>query len=102
MFWTVMNACIELQHIVDIIDLGDLTWNGTLYGAYFVVHGASGWTEGHYGDSIVYVNADGSRRPKDKYGNTWGCSHVSPTNSLDLISKLKIPPERRHCNCTLG
>lgn len=65
----------------DTLD-GDLVFNGSTYGAYFVVHGASGDTKGHYGDSIQYVNADGTRRVKDANSNAWGCSHVR----LDAVS----------------
>ncbi|MER6356953.1 hypothetical protein ABT186_35380 [Streptomyces sp. NPDC001634] len=32
-----------------------LKWNGTMYGAYFVVHGAGGFADGHYGDKLAYV-----------------------------------------------
>jgi hypothetical protein len=51
---------------------GQLTWNGTKYGAYFVVHGAGGFADGHYGDKLSYVSAKGA---KLSGGWGWGCSH---------------------------
>ncbi|MEU6140166.1 cellulose binding domain-containing protein [Streptomyces sp. NPDC047081] len=49
-----------------------LKWNGSKYGAYFVVHGAGGWADGHFGDKLAYV--DGSGATQDG-GWDWGCSH---------------------------
>jgi hypothetical protein len=51
---------------------GQLAWNGTEYGAYFVVHGAGGFADGHFGDKLVYTGATGSRLSG---GWSWGCSH---------------------------
>ncbi|SDP40848.1 hypothetical protein SAMN04487981_12230 [Streptomyces sp. cf386] len=51
---------------------GQLTWNGTKYGAYFVVHGAGGFADGHFGDKLSYVSAKGG---KLSGGWGWGCSH---------------------------
>ncbi|WP_370079588.1 RNA polymerase sigma factor [Streptacidiphilus sp. MAP12-16] len=51
---------------------GQLAWNGSRYGAYFVVHGAGGPADGHYGDKLVYASADGTRQSG---GWDWGCSH---------------------------
>ncbi|MFI2207343.1 hypothetical protein ACH47Z_43135 [Streptomyces sp. NPDC020192] len=51
---------------------GQLTWNGTKYGAYFVVHGAGGFADGHYGDKPAYVSAKGGKLDG---GWSWGCSH---------------------------
>ncbi|MGW2703207.1 hypothetical protein [Streptomyces sp. NPDC001340] len=51
---------------------GRLTWNGTKYGAYFVVHGAGGLADGHYGDKLSYLSAKGA---KLSGGWSWGCSH---------------------------
>ncbi|WP_042410619.1 hypothetical protein [Streptacidiphilus carbonis] len=51
---------------------GRLAWNGTEYGAYFVVHGAGGFADGHFGDKLAYVGASGSRLSG---GWSWGCSH---------------------------
>ena len=51
---------------------GTLAWNGSRYGAYFVIHGVSGPAQGHYGDKLVYVNDSGKVLPG---GWGWGCSH---------------------------
>ncbi|MFF5183096.1 hypothetical protein ACFY30_04800 [Streptomyces sp. NPDC000345] len=51
---------------------GQLTWNGSKYGAYFVVHGAGGFADGHYGDKLTYLSAKGT---KLSGGWSWGCSH---------------------------
>jgi RNA polymerase sigma factor (sigma-70 family) len=51
---------------------GALRWNGTEFGAYFVIHGAGGPASGHYGDKLVYVNASGALVDG---GWDWGCSH---------------------------
>ncbi|MGQ4384934.1 hypothetical protein [Streptomyces sp. SAS_270] len=51
---------------------GQLAWNGTKYGAYFVVHGAGGWTDGHFGDKLMYLGSTGA---KLSGGWSWGCSH---------------------------
>ena len=51
---------------------GQLTWNGSKYGAYFVVHGAGGFADGHYGDKLSYISAKGA---KLSGGWGWGCSH---------------------------
>ena len=51
---------------------GQLAWNGKKYGAYFVVHGAGGFADGHYGDKLAYVGANGA---KQSGGWGWGCSH---------------------------
>jgi hypothetical protein len=51
---------------------GALAWNGQEYGAYFVVHGAGGPADGHFGDKLVYVSAAGRIRGG---GWPWGCSH---------------------------
>ncbi|WP_242435862.1 hypothetical protein [Streptomyces sp. Root369] len=51
---------------------GQLTWNGKKYGAYYVVHGAGGFADGHFGDKLSYVSAKGA---KLSGGWGWGCSH---------------------------
>ncbi|WP_416977883.1 RICIN domain-containing protein [Streptomyces sp. T028] len=51
---------------------GALRWNGSQYGAYFVVHGAGGFADGHYGDKQVYVDGTGTTKSG---GWDWGCSH---------------------------
>lgn len=51
---------------------GQLAWNGKKYGAYFVVHGAGGFADGHFGDKLAYVNPQGKKLGG---GWGWGCSH---------------------------
>ncbi len=51
---------------------GALAWNGKEYGAYFVIHGAGGFADGHFGDKLVYLSAAGKIRAG---GWAWGCSH---------------------------
>ncbi|MER5436549.1 RICIN domain-containing protein [Streptomyces sp. NPDC002588] len=51
---------------------GALRWNGSEYGAYFVVHGAGGFADGHYGDKLAYVDDAGTTKSG---GWDWGCSH---------------------------
>ncbi|MGP3982415.1 hypothetical protein [Streptomyces sp. KR80] len=51
---------------------GQLKWNGSKYGAYFVVHGAGGPADGHFGDKLAYVSARGAKLGG---GWNWGCSH---------------------------
>ncbi|MCO6009002.1 hypothetical protein NE236_28915 [Actinoallomurus purpureus] len=58
---------------------GSLAWNGTKYGAYFVVHGAGGFADGHFGDKLAYVSAAGKRASG---GWSWGCSHNEGTALL--------------------
>ncbi|MFE5814575.1 hypothetical protein ACFQ6S_14380 [Streptomyces sp. NPDC056479] len=68
---------------------GQLSWNGTKYGAYFVVHGAGGFADGHFGDKLSYVSAKGG---KLSGGWGWGCSHnegialhAEPTGSFTSL-----------------
>jgi len=58
---------------------GQLRWNGSKYGAYFVVHGAGGSADGHFGDKLQYVSSDGK---KASGGWNWGCSHNQGTALL--------------------
>ncbi|MDX2523422.1 hypothetical protein [Streptomyces europaeiscabiei] len=51
---------------------GQLAWNGKKYGAYFVVHGAGGFADGHFGDKLSYVGPKGKKLGG---GWGWGCSH---------------------------
>ncbi|MGP4047644.1 hypothetical protein [Streptomyces sp. 2A115] len=51
---------------------GQLAWNGKKYGAYFVVHGAGGFADGHFGDKLAYVSSKGA---KLSGGWGWACSH---------------------------
>lgn len=56
---------------------GDLVWSdeAELYGAYFVVEDYEGWAEGHFGDSIQYVNTNGTLEVIEGASSSWGCSH---------------------------
>ncbi|MGY1498619.1 RICIN domain-containing protein [Streptomyces sp. QTS52] len=67
---------------------GALKWNGSKYGAYFVVHGAGGFADGHYGDKLAYVDDAGTTKSG---GWDWGCSHnegiaLAPAASGDFPS----------------
>ncbi|WP_369030242.1 RICIN domain-containing protein [Streptomyces adonidis] len=67
---------------------GALKWNGSKYGAYFVVHGAGGFADGHYGDKLAYVDDTGAVKSG---GWDWGCSHnegiaLAPAASGDFPS----------------
>lgn len=56
---------------------GDLVWSdkAQLYGAYFVVTAYTGDATGHFGDSIQYVNSNGTLEVIDGASSSWGCSH---------------------------
>ena len=56
---------------------GDLVWSdeAELYGAYFVVTDYTGDAAGHFGDSIEYVNDNGTLETIAGASNSWGCSH---------------------------
>ena len=56
---------------------GDLVWSekAQLYGAYFVVTDYTGFAEGHFGDSIQYVNPAGKLQTIAGASSSWGCSH---------------------------
>ena len=56
---------------------GDLVWSddAELYGAYFVVTDYTGDASGHYGDSIQYVNDNGTLETIEGASSSWGCSH---------------------------
>ena len=56
---------------------GDLVYSpeADMYGAYFVVTAYSGFAEGHFGDSIEYVNAAGKLQQIEGASSAWGCSH---------------------------
>ena len=55
---------------------GDLVWSeeAGLYGAYFVVTDYTGAAAGHFGDSVQYVNENGSLQELPE-SSSWGCSH---------------------------
>jgi hypothetical protein len=51
---------------------GRLEWNGTRYGAYFVIHGCEGDAHASfYGDKLAYFDDSGNALPG---GFSWGCS----------------------------
>jgi hypothetical protein len=51
---------------------GRLAWNGTKYGAYFIVHGCSGDDHApYYGDKLVYLDDQGHALSG---GWSWNCS----------------------------
>lgn len=49
-----------------------LEYGGGRYGAYFHVHGISGFAEGHEGDALHWIDAATGNRT---LGWDWGCSH---------------------------
>jgi hypothetical protein len=51
---------------------GKLAWDGEKYAAYFAIHGTAGWTAGHEGDKLKYIDRDGQILSG---GWEWGCSH---------------------------
>ncbi|KAK3710592.1 hypothetical protein LTR37_010219 [Vermiconidia calcicola] len=55
---------------------GDLAYSpeSGMYGAYIVVTAYTGFAEGHFGDSIQYVNEKGALQTIDA-SSAWGCSH---------------------------
>ncbi|CAK1365850.1 hypothetical protein CB0940_09686 [Cercospora beticola] len=56
---------------------GDLVWSeeAQLYGAYFVITNYEGDATGHFGDSIQYVNSNGTLEVIEGASSSWGCSH---------------------------
>lgn len=66
--------------------VGDLAWNGTVYGAYFAVRDESG----HFGDRLTYRSAAGQSAAG---GWTWGCSH----NTGIALAAEKKPPFASVC-----
>ncbi|KAF2147637.1 hypothetical protein K461DRAFT_233974 [Myriangium duriaei CBS 260.36] len=56
---------------------GDLVYSekAGLYGAYFVVTDYSGFAEGHFGDSVQYVDEKGALQTLAGASSSWGCSH---------------------------
>ncbi|WEO94526.1 hypothetical protein A6P39_011165 [Streptomyces sp. FXJ1.172] len=69
--WTTKLTGTASHDTSPVLD-GQLTWNGTKYGAYFVVHDAGGFADGHFGDKLSYLSAKGA---KLSGGWSWGCSH---------------------------
>jgi RNA polymerase sigma factor (sigma-70 family) len=66
--------------------VGDLAWNGKVYGAYFAVRDESG----HFGDRLTYRSDVG--KPVSG-GWTWGCSH----NTGIALAAEKKPPFASVC-----
>jgi hypothetical protein len=56
---------------------GDLAFSEAagMYGAYFVVTAYTGSAAGHFGDSIQYVNENGTLETITGASSAWGCSH---------------------------
>jgi hypothetical protein len=69
--WSAKLTSTATDDTAPVLD-GALRWDGTRFGAYFVVHGAGGFADGHFGDKLVYVDAGGN---KLSGGWDWGCSH---------------------------
>jgi len=61
---------------VDGMHAGKLAWSGSRFAAYFGIHGTSGFSAGHEGDKLKFVDANGAIVSG---GWEWGCSH-----SLDV------------------
>jgi hypothetical protein len=66
----------KASHDTSPVLAGALAWNGKKYGAYFVVHGAGGFADGHFGDKLAYVGPKGKKLAG---GWNWGCSHNQGT-----------------------
>ncbi|CAE6511561.1 unnamed protein product [Rhizoctonia solani] len=73
---------------------GDLVYSteSGLYGAYFVVTAYTGWAEGHFGDSVQYVNDDGQLQ-NIAQSSSWGCSH----NTGIAFEAASAPPFASVC-----
>lgn len=69
--WAVKLTAAASNDTAPVLD-GALRWDGTRFGAYFVIHGAGGFASGHYGDKLVYVSSGGAILSG---GWSWGCSH---------------------------
>ena len=69
--WAVKLTGASSNDTAPVLD-GALRWDGTRFGAYFVIHGAGGFASGHYGDKLVYVSSGGALLSG---GWSWGCSH---------------------------
>lgn len=74
---------------------GDLVWSdeAELYGAYFVVTDYTGDAEGHFGDSIEYVNNNGTLETITGASSSWGCSH----NTGIAFEAADAPPYASIC-----
>ena len=72
--WSTKLTGTATDDTAPVLD-GALRWDGTRFGAYFVIHGAGGPASGHFGDTLIYVGAGGSVEPAADGGWSWGCSH---------------------------
>ena len=72
--WSTKLTGTSSDDTAPVLD-GALRWDGTRFGAYFVIHGAGGPASGHFGDKLVYVDAGGGVEPFSDGGWSWGCSH---------------------------
>jgi hypothetical protein len=72
--WSTKLTGTSTDDTAPVLD-GALRWDGTRFGAYFVIHGAGGPASGHFGDTLIYVGAGGSVEPAADGGWSWGCSH---------------------------
>ena len=65
-----------------------LEFGGGRYGAYFHVHGISGFANGHEGDALHWVTTAGART----LGWNWGCSHsMSELLRFSPAANLTLP-----------
>jgi hypothetical protein len=62
---------------------GRLVWTGTQYMAYFAIGGTAGFSQGHQGDKLKVIDANGAIAGG---GWEWGCSH-SLDQRLEVTSK---------------
>ena len=74
---------------------GDLVYSDAaeMYGAYFVVTDYSGFAEGHFGDSIQYVDSNGTLQTIAGASSSWGCSH----NTGIAFEAADAPPYASIC-----
>ncbi|TKX22229.1 hypothetical protein C1H76_5518 [Elsinoe australis] len=56
---------------------GDLVYSEAagMYGSYVVVTDYAGWAQGHFGDSLQYIDNDGKIQTTAAGASGWGCSH---------------------------
>jgi len=71
--WSTKLTGTSTDDTAPVLD-GALRWDGSRFGAYFVIHGAGGFASGHFGDTLVYLDANGNVSSSSD-GWSWGCSH---------------------------
>lgn len=69
--WSAKLTGTSTDDTAPVLD-GALRWDGSRFGAYFVIHGAGGFASGHFGDTLIYVDGNGN---VESGGWSWGCSH---------------------------